>query len=271
MIKLSIITINKDNVLGLENTIRSVIQQGFYDFEYIVIDGESTDGSIELLNKYSTSIDLIVSEPDGGIYHAMNKGIVRANGEYIQFLNSGDYLAHKNVLSEIFKEDSDAEIIYGNMLKQIPGKKVYRDKNAEGKELGFHNFYKGTLNHSSAFIRRSLYQKFGMYDESLKIVSDWKFYLQVVGLHCEKLEYRDVDVTVFDMHGISNRNKELEEQERRKVIEELIPPGIIKDYEKYWFSLRQIDRINHYPIFRKLFWFIERFLFKYEKWVGNRI
>ena len=103
MPQLSIITINYNNLAGLQKTFESVFNQTFQDFEYIVIDGGSTDGSKELIEQYHDKIDYWVSEPDSGIYNAMNKGIVRANGEYLQFLNSGDSLLGENILKNVFK------------------------------------------------------------------------------------------------------------------------------------------------------------------------
>ena len=100
--KLSIITVNFNDAEGLERTIKSVVSQTFCDYEFIIIDGGSTDGSIEVINKYESYIDYWASEPDGGIYPGMNKGLRQAKGEYLNFMNGGDCYHSPDVLQNIF-------------------------------------------------------------------------------------------------------------------------------------------------------------------------
>ncbi len=280
--KLSIITINRDNVVGLRKTMTSVFNQTFRDFEYIVVDGNSTDGSVELIKQFDNSSIkhfFWVSEPDNGIYNAMNKGIRMAKGEYIQFLNSGDMLASNDVtekmLSYLFSSPQDegrgvmASILYGNMLKPLP-KRIHRDKGFAGRVPTMLDFYTGTLNHSSAYIKRSLLDTYGLYDESLRIVSDWKWYLQVIALHGVIPVYKDIDVTVFDMNGISTVNSKLDKEERMQVLSEILPASVLKDYNNYSFPIEQVKRINRYWITRNGFWLVERLLFKIDKLFPNR-
>ena len=280
--KLSIITINRDNLVGLRKTMESVFNQTSMDFEYIVVDGNSTDGSVELIKQYeNSSLEHFswISEPDSGIYNAMNKGISMAKGEYIQFLNSGDMLASKDVtgkmLAYLFPSPQGvglevrSSILYGNMLKPFP-KRIHRDKGFAGRQPTMLDFYTGTLNHSSAYIKLSLFDTYGLYDESLKIVSDWKWYLQVIALHGVIPIYKDIDVTVFDMSGISTVNSSMDKEERLQVLSEILPMSVLKDYESWSFPIEQMKRINRYWITRKMFWFIERLQFKYEKLSPNR-
>ena len=117
MKKLSIITINRNNSAGLHKTIESVVSQTFTDYEYIIIDGASTDGSVDIIKQYANKITSWVSEPDKGIYNAMNKGILKATGEYLLFLNSGDSLHTYNVLNEIFRKEINSKIILGDVNK----------------------------------------------------------------------------------------------------------------------------------------------------------
>lgn len=261
--KLSIITINFNNAAGLRKTIESVVSQTSKDFEYMVIDGGSTDGSIEIIKEFAEKITYWVSEPDKGIYHAMNKGIIQAKGEYCQFLNSGDWLASPQSTKQMLDHMPDCSILYGNMLKQMPDGKVFYNKQVPTSSLL--TFYTGTLNHSPAYIKRSLFEKYGLYDETLKIVSDWKFFLIAIGLNHESICYRDIDVTCFDMAGISNSNSNLEKTERRKVLEEVVPQQILADYDQYAIAMQQMKRINRFKITRHLVWFIDRVLFKLEK------
>ena len=267
---LSIITINRNNAAGLEKTMRSVAAQTFVDFEYIVIDGASTDESVKVIRSLEASFgDRIkwISEPDKGIYNAMNKGIRMASGEYLQFLNSGDTLVSDDVtmrMKEALKGNGFPPILYGNMLKDMPDGYM-RDRCFAGKEITFLGFYTGTLNHSPAYIQKALFDEYGLYDESLKIVSDWKWYLQVIILGGKKPVYTDLDVSLFDMTGISETNKKLDKAERKRVLNELIPSTILADYDRWSFSIGQMRRLKRHPWAYRLVWLLERVLFKIEK------
>lgn len=268
---LTIITINRNNKVGLEKTMRSVLTQTRTDFEYIVVDGASTDGSVSVIERYAPDFGgrlIWISEPDSGIYNAMNKGIRMASGKYLEFLNSGDFLVSDKVVGQMLdalENKGEVSILYGNMLKDVPGMSVFRDRSFAGQEITLLGFFRGTLNHSPAYIRRSLFDEYGYYDESLKIVSDWKWYLQVIILGGEKPVYVDVDVTLFDMTGISETNKELDSEERKRVLRELIPAPILADYEKWSYSIVQMRRLKRHPWAYRLVRLIERGLFKMER------
>jgi glycosyltransferase involved in cell wall biosynthesis len=235
-VKLSIITINLNNAKGLIKTMESVFSQTSHDFEYIVVDGKSSDESKEIIVNYAGKNAPFpftwISEPDNGIYQAMNKGIRMAQGEYCQFLNSGDWLAAPDVIEKMLSSIPVCSIFYGNMLKQMPKGKILRDRCGQGN-ITMLSLYRGSLNHSPAFIKRSLFEKYGLYDESLKIVSDWKWYLITIVLNNKSIKILDLDVTFFDMNGISTINSNLREQERRKVLKEILPQRILIDYDVY--------------------------------------
>jgi len=271
-IKLSIITINFNNADGLQKTMDSVFCQSSHEFEYIVIDGGSTDGSKELISQYANKYKSItftwVSEADNGIYHAMNKGIKMAKGEFLQFLNSGDYLIASDVTEKMLGQQIDCGIFYGNKIKIFPdGRKLY---NKEIPSISMLTFYLGTLNHASAYIKKSLFSKYGMYDESYKIVSDWKFYLIAIVLNNEKVKYVDIDVVCFDMIGISNTNSILIKEERTKVLKEMLPARILADYDKYWIDIDQMKRLKRYSILRWFLYIIDRIIFKIDKYNTKR-
>ena len=268
---LSIITINRNNAQGLEKTMRSVASQTGRDLEYVVVDGASTDGSVEVIRRMEALFgDRLkwLSEPDKGIYNAMNKGIGMASGDYVQVLNSGDSLVSDEVVGrmlEALKDGGFPSILYGNMLKDMPDGSIFRDRCFAGKAISLLGLYTGSLNHSSAYIRKSLFEKYGLYDETLKIVSDWKWFLQAIILGEEKPVYADIDVSLFDMNGISVTNKSLDKAERRKVLKELIPATILVDYERWAFSIGQMKRLKRHPCAYRVVRFLERMLFKIEK------
>ena len=283
MIKVTIITINYNNASGLRKTMESVLAQTSTDFEYIVIDGASTDGSVEFLKTANYKLQTInyklVSEPDNGIYHAMNKGIRMAQGEYIHFLNSGDWLVDEHVVEDMLYFLNPlslspsprgeglgvrCDVLIGNVIAVRPDGKVrYKKYNPD---VSLYTFYRGTIEHTSAYIRRDLFDKYGLYDENLKIVSDWKWYLQVVGLNKARVQFTDRYVTCFDTTGISSTNLRLDKAERRQVLEELLPLAVLADYDKYSFDIDQMQRLKRYPVIYKSVWFVERCLFKLDKW-----
>lgn len=272
--KLSIITINYNNAEGLRRTLASVAAQTYDSIEHIIIDGNSTDESVDIIKEYVHQLEIgdrrlkieWVSEKDQGIYNAMNKGIRKAAGDYCQFLNSGDYLAAPDVTERMVNAMPEGiDILYGNMCKVLPNGKMLQDRGKGTNEVTLNMFYHGCLNHSPAYIKRSLFDEYGMYDETLKICSDWKFYMQSIVLGKAKVKYVDIDVTIFDMTGISETRKDILNEERNRLLHEMVPEGILKDYDRYHFPMEQYDRLKRRHLWG-LVWFIERILFKLEKW-----
>ena len=332
MIKLSIITINYNNAEGLRKTLASVAAQTYPHIEHIVVDGGSSDNSVEVIREYESSLaschsSLVsrlkwISEKDTGIYNAMNKGLEIALGrrivnedhtsaplassphrliasDYIQILNSGDMLVAPDVTERMMAALQDKikqqlqqyninnpsvveqhtttasenntstpyqnrpAILYGNMIKvnaagEVVGRSGYT-------EYSLRQFYSSTLNHDCAYIRKDLFEEYGLYDENLKIVSDWKWYLQAIGLGRVKPEYVDIDVTIFDDGGISETNLALRYKERRQVLEELLPPAVLWDYDTHAFEMEQMNRLRRWKLY-PIVYFMERVLFKLEKW-----
>ena len=226
-IKVSIITINYNNDRGLEETMKSVFSQTFRDYEYIIIDGGSTDGSREMIRQSSDKLHYWVSEKDGGVYNAMNKGIAKASGEYCYFLNSGDYLWSADVLEKVFAMSSGEDIVYGNMIHG-------RSETVEHglKDVTFFDFFTGSIYHQSAFIKTSLFQTVGPYNESLKVVSDWEFFIKAIFLHHCSLKYVNVDVALYEVGGLSFQNLENNLKERQQVLDKYFK-RYLKDYEDY--------------------------------------
>jgi glycosyltransferase involved in cell wall biosynthesis len=228
--KLSIITINKDNAVGLEKTIESVVSQNFKGYRYIVIDGDSKDGSIEIIRKYQDRINFWVSEPDKGIYNAMNKGIANAKGEYCLFINSGDYLVNENALLSLFNYEFTEDVVYANQ-QRIGSKGEYVIKYPE--KLTFFHFYAEYLGHNSTLIKRKLFSDIGFYNETNQIVSDWEFLMLAVCKYNCSWRHVPVIFSAQQDGGISNSisHREKVQAERRKALEEHFPL-FIEDYEK---------------------------------------
>lgn len=286
--KLSIITINYNNAEGLRKTLASVASQTFRDFEHIIVDGGSTDGSIEIIREYAdneairqenskadkqalsphhliTSSPITwISEPDKGIYNAMNKGIRLANGEYLLFLNSGDCLVCESTLSNFVDCILMEDIIYGNNLQICSDgnmRKVEYDRYVTGKTLFNH-----TIPHQASFIKRSLFDSIGLYSEDLRFGSDWEFYLKALFYHNCSFRFVDIDVCLFDMTGISTDPNLTQEMlaERNFVLQRIIPQ-LYADYKEMNDCLRRVRMIDEmalrvgkkilkpYRIFKNLF------------------
>jgi len=206
-ITVSIVTVNLNNRDGLMKTLDSVFTQSNNQYEYIVIDGGSTDGSLNMLEEYSERIDYWISEPDSGIYNAMNKGIVKARGEYCLFLNSGDYFCSSQSLNQLVSNSSDIDLVYGDLLV-VDGARRYRRNSPD--LLTFDFFYRGeSIPHGATLIKRSLFDSLGLYNEKLKISSDWAFFLKV--LRDNKFTYKHISevIVIFDGNGISARKEYL--------------------------------------------------------------
>lgn len=225
MMKLSIITINYNNAEGLRKTIRSVAGQTSREYEYIVIDGGSDDGSKEIIIEHKDQMSYWCSEKDSGIYNAMNKGILKAKGDYLLFLNSGDCLHHPTVLEEVSALLSGEDIIYGDLLYVGNGSAATAYTYPEVLNIDY--FLEHSLGHPASFIRRELF-KDCLYNESLKIVSDWEFFVRKIVL--EEVSYKHIATTItdFDMGGISTRLVDVCNEERMQVLKRLFP-GMVYD------------------------------------------
>lgn len=217
MPKISIITINYNNFEGLKTTFESVKNQTYQAFEYIVIDGASTDGSLKVLEDNSSFVDYWISEPDKGVYHAMNKGIHKASGEYLLFLNSGDHFYSHTVLEKNHHYLIEKDIIYFN-LQVIENQKTFIKNYPE--ILSFSYFVEDTLPHPATFIKRDAFFKTNLYKKDFKILSDWKFFIDAI---CKfNLTYKKIEGTLstFYIGGMSSNpeNRALKFNERQQVL-----------------------------------------------------
>lgn len=265
--KLSIITINYNNHNGLKRTIESVINQTKIEFEYIIIDGDSIDGSKEIIQEYSTKIDYWVSERDGGIYNAMNKGIQVSKGEYLLFLNSGDVLFDLYVIENIINDLSNYDIISGCLKVINEGVKEFSW--IPPKHLSFQYLFAGTICHPCTFIRRECFNIAGLYDESLKIVSDWKWF--IIGLTNYNFSYKTLDVFIsnFYLDGVSSMSNNYIniKTERDNTLKNYFPM-LYNDYANYikLISFKEdLDRSRLYNLFLKLRRLINYFKSLYGK------
>ena len=271
--KLSIITITYNNAEGLRRTIQSVQAQTFRDFEHIIVDGGSTDGSVEIIRQYadneairpenskadnlaSSPHHLITSSPiawisekDRGVYDAQNKGIRLAHGEYCYFLNAGDMFCNEHVLELIFKPltfnlsplTSTPDILYGNeIIVDGNGQRVGIARGVDNPS--FVDLYNSCMKHQASFIRRSLFDKYGMYDADMRICSDFDWFFRVIAFHDDvTLQYKDVDIAYFENTGISHHNPELCVKERQQILDRYMCKRMQRD-NALWSKYPRLSR-----------------------------
>lgn len=267
--KLSIITITYNNAEGLRRTIQSVQAQTFRDFEHIIVDGGSTDDSVDIIRQYAdneairlegykatrqekngkaddtlpnhliTSSPITwISEKDRGVYDAQNKGIRLAHGEYCYFLNAGDTFCADDVLERMFSPNSLIpsspnrlpDILYGNeIIVDGNGQRIGIARGVENPS--FVDLYNSCMKHQASFIHRSLFDKYGMYDADMRICSDFDWFFRVIAFHDEvTLQYKDVDIAYFENTGISYHNPELCAKERQQILDCYMSKRMQRDY-----------------------------------------
>ena len=249
MPKLSIITINYNNAPGLRKTIESVVSQTSNDFEYIVIDGGSTDGSLEVIKQYAGKINYWVSEPDSGLYNAMNKGIDRASGEYCLFLNSGDVLCGDDVLKKIMGINCHADIFYGDMMIDH-GNHLSLGKSP--LKISFQHMMKDTLWHPVSFIKKGLFDKFGLYDENFKFAADYDFFLKTLIVGNVSTQYIPFSVSQFNLDGLSSNaaNQEIIAKERKNSQLKYLPEKVLLFYQDYVLLEKEYQKLLNSKIFK---------------------
>lgn len=237
--KLSVITIcyNEKNI---RKTCESIVNQSWQDFEWIVVDGGSTDGTLDVLNEYRDRIDVLISEPDNGIYNAMNKGIARARGEWLNFMNGGDAFCDKTVLEQVFGGGSSrdgADVLYGDMLCRG---KMYKMPD----KIDAFFFIDNCINHQSSFIRAALFREDGGYNENYRIASDFEKWVGWIKAG-RVFKHLPTAVADFAAGGISDSCRSVREMERAEIV--------IHHYTR--------EELNTYRESKKICWTVKLFDF----------
>jgi glycosyltransferase involved in cell wall biosynthesis len=235
-INLSVITVNLNNIAGFRKTIFSIFKQINVRYELIVIDGGSTDGSLDLLKKYNSLIHYWVSEQDNGVYHAMNKGLEQATGDYCIFLNSGDYFFDKNVLSNVDNLlDRSSDISYGLIQWEDTLKYWNPRRNIKPFEMAF----KSLVPHQGVFFKTEVLKNMGGYIESYKVVSDWALLLAIHN-KSRKIQKIELVISMCEKQGISSTYEALAKKERMNYLlnydKKTFILGVLYQIKKRFFS-----------------------------------
>jgi glycosyltransferase involved in cell wall biosynthesis len=245
MPKLSIITINFNNLKGLKRTLDSVIKQTLNDFEYLVIDGGSIDGSAAYIESQSKNIDYWVSEPDKGIYNAMNKGIVKAKGDYLLFLNSGDELFDNEVIEKCFPYFDDGYTCLSGSIVFFDGDTEVSVKDHPEK-MTFKYIVSRIISHQATFIKKESFLRYGLYNEENEIVSDSEFFFKIIALNGESYKSLDIKISKFYYGGISG-NVILGLKEMDNYLKKMLPYVYNNEEDTFIFNLFRVSnrRVNY--------------------------
>lgn len=260
--KLSIITINRNNAEGLRKTMESVFAQTCKEIEYIIVDGASTDNSVEIVREMSASLNdgmshdeslndgiafKWVTEPDTGIYNAMNKGIRMSQGEYSLMLNSGDCLADTDVVERILPELQGADLIQGSMYLQTKDAK-HLDYGFGGTKMSFFDVCDGDFLHQATFVHRNVYEQYGYYDESYRIAGDTAFFIKVVGMCNVSFRVVDIPISIFEGGGLaSSADTKLIEaryKEFARIKQEILGERLTQLYKEDYKKVKLYDRLH---------------------------
>ncbi len=260
--KISIITINYNDAEGLRKTLASVASQTYTDIEHIIVDGASTDGSVDVIREYETinlsstnPIRIVwVSEKDKGIYDAMNKGVAKASGEYLLFLNGGDIMASDTVIENVLSYLTDTDFIIGRSYFSKDGKRCGASPLLSEKDMSMYYMYLHGINHQSAFIRRSLLIN-TPYDTRVKINADWLFFVQTIVMRSATVKFVDLFFSDFDLTGVSSNNEAVL-KEREEVLKKVLPERIARDYIQiapHYYEVIRLQWLLNHPICYKIY------------------
>lgn len=238
MSKVSVITINYNNSAGLEKTINSVLSQSSSEYEFIVIDGASTDGSVDLIKKNASRINYWVSEKDAGIYDALNKGVNKATGDYLIFLNSGDYFYDNKVVEAfgVFASSNNKKVIYGNsnFIEKDGTSRVV----CPPAKLDLNFWYADTVNHQAIFFKRELFLKYGDFDIQYKYAADFDCLFKIYMKEPSEFVYWNQLVCHYDNTGLTSTYEvhKVLFKERKQIIQKFTSRQEFKEMRLAYFK-----------------------------------
>jgi len=242
---LTIVTVNYNNKLGLEATINSVINQNCNDFEWIIIDAASTDGSVQLLERHKNHFDYWGSEPDKGVYDGMNKGVKLATGDYILFLNSGDILCANTIIDLVKARNPKDDLIICDYFKITDEERIRVN---QSDKIPREFLIEGMFCHQSILHKRTLFERIGYYDIGYKIVADYVFLLKAFFQCNATFSYLDSPIVVYDdREGISHYNANSEVQylkERSEALKEIFPVELVNVLDQKKEQIAYLNQIN---------------------------
>lgn len=261
--KISIITVNLNNAEGLERTLNSVLEQTYHEIEHIIVDGGSSDNSVDVIKEYVAKVDsresivdrvIWSSEPDKGIYDGMNKGVRKASGEYVYFLNSGDTLATKDTIQEMIDDFDGSDFVIGRVNKTYHGQIYGQTGLLSEKDMSLYQMFLHGINHQAALIKRPLLVT-TPYDANVRLSADWKFFVQKIVLESASVKFVDKIIANYDVTGVS-ANMEAVQKERIQILETFLPERIAHDYiaiAPHYYEVIRVQWLLKHPFWYKLY------------------
>lgn len=230
--KVSLITVSYNAEKTIERTIKSVLSQSYPNIEYVIVDGASTDGTMELVNKHGSKIDVVISEPDDGIYDAINKGIRHSSGDIIGIINSDDWYEQNAVetVVEAFRK-YDVEVTCGNVMTH----NAFGESDIIHANLDRDPIYGNTIPHPSLFVKREVYEELGLYDTNYTIAADYKWMLNCIKSD-RRIRYLDCIIAHFSESGISSTCRYKTVLQSAHIAEEYLRKN---NAEKEWASIKE--------------------------------
>jgi len=247
--KVSIITVNLNNLEGLKATVSSVINQDYENIEYIIIDGDSNDGSKAFIEEHKDRFRYSVSEKDKGVYDAMNKGIKAATGDYLFFLNSGDTFYSNTILNKLRDSNPIEDIVYGNacIVYQNGTRKIKKHQ----QEINLLSSLTETITHQAMFFKKSLFVDV-VYDINYKLISDWIFYFEQCILNNKTSKYINIVISNFVTAGLSSNSK-LIQKERKDYLTNTFSENYYKLYKLMVTNHNKYSALKNHTMVKLLF------------------
>ncbi len=248
--KVSIITVCYNSAAHIEDAIRSVASQDYPDLEHIIVDGGSTDGTVDIIEKHDNVVARWLSESDNGIYDAMNKGISMASGEVIGILNSDDFYSANHIISSVARAFADEEIdaVYGDLIFVDPTNLNRTVRTYSSAKWNPERFARGYMPaHPTFFVRKKFYELYGNFETDFQIAADYEMLIRLLYVH--KLRYKYLPITMVKMRkgGVSSNGIKSNIILNREIIKACRKHGIktnaLKVYPKYFNKVFEL--FNH--------------------------
>ncbi len=232
-VAVSIVTVCLNDSRGLERTIESVRRQGFADRELHVVDGGSTDDTLEVLQRSGDVVTSWTSAPDGGVFDAQNKGAQRATGTWLAFLNAGDCFASDDALSVALERAADADVLYGDVIWEKPSGERWACPQPDPLTLEF--FMRTALPHQATLVRRALFERVGPFDTSFRVAADHAFFLKAIVVHAARARHVPASLAVQAFGGLSTSDAWYPtlRVERQRAKDEVLSPALRANWEAY--------------------------------------
>ncbi|MES2778993.1 MAG: glycosyltransferase family 2 protein [Bacteroidota bacterium] len=258
---ISLVTVVYNGEMLIADTLRSAISQTYTNIELVIVDGGSTDHTVDVAKQFSAHIGSLISEKDKGIYDAMNKGILSARGEWVYFLNAGDSFYDANVLADIFNNVSnDVDLIYGKVqtVNEPTGINYINGNSVELKDF----YHKYPICHQAAFFRKRAFDRIGLYNDTYKLVADSEWFVRFFQSGDFNAQFVDRIIAYYDIQGASYHKRMLSQRELLRYSNQYFPFSIVL-FNKLTYPLVYL-KVYIIRMFQQTAWFKQYRAWKFK-------